>query len=149
MARTHTQLSREERWRLARVHAEGRARQIAATRHRELKRNAAGRLRATLSSKASALAAGADAALREQVHAEPASRQVAGRLSRAIYRFIHAQIARTKDYRFARPRGRVKRGYSRTRGARGSTDYLQERRPLSERPLRPTRGWSTATGRWT
>ena len=48
MARTHTQLSREERWRLARLQAEGRsARQIAATLDRapstitrELKRNA-------------------------------------------------------------------------------------------------------------
>ena len=165
MARTHTQLSREERWRLARLHAEGRsARQIAATLDRapstitrELKRNARAdggydpdyAQQQTRARRFRGLRLERDAALREQVlnmlAAGLSPQQVAGRLKReagrhvispeSIYRFIHAQIARTKDYRFARylPRGRVKRGYSRTRGARGSTDYLQERRPLSER----------------
>lgn len=165
MVRRRTQLSREERWRLARLHAEGRsARQIAATLDRapstitrELKRNAradgsydpdyaqlqtrARRFRGSRLER--------EDELREQVldmlAAKLSPQQAAGRLKReagrhvisaeSIYRFIHAQIARTKDYRFAHylPRGRVKRGYSRKRGARGSTAYLQQRRPLSER----------------
>lgn len=71
--------------------------------------------------------------------------QVAGRLARdhnrcvisyeTIYRFVHAQIARTKDYRWRHylPRGKSKRGW---RGRRGgsSAQFMAHRRPLSERP---------------
>ena len=71
--------------------------------------------------------------------------QVAGRLARerqmpsvsheTIYRFIYAQIARTKDYsgRNFLPRAKSKRGW---RGPRGgsSTIFIEGRTPLSERP---------------
>ena len=71
--------------------------------------------------------------------------QVSGRLARdsgvgvisheTIYRFIHAQIARTKNYgwRHYLPRGKSKRGW---RGRRGGSpaSFIAHRRPLSERP---------------
>jgi IS30 family transposase len=71
--------------------------------------------------------------------------QVAGRLARdaghkvisyeSIYRFVYAQIARTKDYRWRHylPRGKSKRGF---RGRRGgsSVSLIEGRIPVSERP---------------
>ncbi len=71
--------------------------------------------------------------------------QVAGRLAReagqpvisheSIYRFIDAQIRRTKDYawRHYLPRGKAKRGW---RGRKGGSpaSFIQHRRPLAERP---------------
>jgi len=71
--------------------------------------------------------------------------QVAGRLSleagrqvishETIYRFIYAQIARTKDYswRHYLPRAKSKRGW---RGRKGGSpaSFIAHRRPLSERP---------------
>jgi IS30 family transposase len=52
-----------------------------------------------------------------------------------IYRFIHAQIARTKDYAWRRylPRAKAKRGY---RGRRGGSSalHIQGRVPIGERP---------------
>ena len=71
--------------------------------------------------------------------------QVAGRLARengrkvisyeSIYRFIYAQIARTKDYAWRRylPRGKSKRGL---RGRRGGSaaSFIEGRVSLSERP---------------
>ena len=71
--------------------------------------------------------------------------QVAGRLARdtgesvisheTIYRFIYAQIARTKNYawRHYLPRGKSKRGW---RGRRGGhpASFIAHRRPLCERP---------------
>jgi IS30 family transposase len=71
--------------------------------------------------------------------------QVAGRLAReagrpvisyeSIYRFIYAQIARTKDYRWRHylPRGKSKRGF---RGRRGgsSASFIEGRISLAERP---------------
>lgn len=71
--------------------------------------------------------------------------QVSGRLAlergkrvishETIYRFIHAQIARTKDYswRHYLPRGKSKRGW---RGRKGGSpaSFIAHRRPLSERP---------------
>jgi transposase, IS30 family len=71
--------------------------------------------------------------------------QVAGRLAReqakpsvsheTIYRFIYAQIARTKNYswRTYLPRSKSKRG---CRGRKGgsSTSFIEGRIPLSERP---------------
>jgi len=72
--------------------------------------------------------------------------QVAGRLAReagrplvsyeSIYRFIHAQIARTKDYRWRHylPRAKSKRGF---RGRRGGSaaKLIQGRISVAERPL--------------
>ena len=65
--------------------------------------------------------------------------QVAGRLDcvgkETIYRFIHAQIARTKDYRWRHylPRGKSKRGW---RGRRGGSPalHIKGRVSISERP---------------
>jgi len=71
--------------------------------------------------------------------------QVAGRLAReqgrvivsheTIYRFIAAQIARTKDYawRLYLPRGKSKRGY---RGRKGgsSAEHIKNRVPIALRP---------------
>ena len=71
--------------------------------------------------------------------------QVSGRLARetgsqvisheTIYRFIHAQIARTKDYSWRNYllRGKSKRGW---RGRRGGSpaSFIAHRRPLCERP---------------
>ena len=71
--------------------------------------------------------------------------QVAGRLAleagrrvisyETIYRFIYAQLARKKDYawRHYLPRAKSKRGW---RGRKGgsSVAFIQQRRPLSERP---------------
>ncbi len=71
--------------------------------------------------------------------------QVAGRLARetgmrvisheTIYRFIYAQIVRTKNYswRHYLPRGKSKRGW---RGRKGGSpaSFIAHRRPLSERP---------------
>ena len=54
-----------------------------------------------------------------------------------IYRFIHAQIARTKNYawRHYLPRGKAKRGY---RGRKGGSSVLHivGRVPIAERPAR-------------
>jgi IS30 family transposase len=72
--------------------------------------------------------------------------QVSGRLKleanqpiishESIYRFIHAQIARTKDYSWRRllPRGKSKRGF---RGRRGGSpaSFIDGRVSISERPL--------------
>jgi IS30 family transposase len=72
--------------------------------------------------------------------------QVAGRLAReagrrvisyeSIYRFIYAQIARTKDYHWRRllPRGKSKRGFRGRRGGSSAT-FIKGRVPLSKRPL--------------
>ena len=71
--------------------------------------------------------------------------QIAGRLARetgrkvisyeSIYRFVHAQIARTKDYswRHYLPRGKSKRGF---RGRKGgsSANLIEGRVSLAERP---------------
>ena len=70
--------------------------------------------------------------------------QVAGWLARkasrtvsyeSIYRFIYAQIARTKDYRWRHylPRGKSKRGLRSRRGS-SSTNFIEGRISLAERP---------------
>src|SRR5574341_827341 len=55
----------------------------------------------------------------------------------SIYRFIYAQIARTKNYAWRRylPRGKVKRGY---RGRKGGSSALHivDRVSIAERPAR-------------
>jgi IS30 family transposase len=72
--------------------------------------------------------------------------QVSGRLAQdagkpvisheTIYRFIYAQIARTKDYswRHYLPRGKSKRGRYRRKGRTSSASFIAHRRPVSERP---------------
>ena len=72
--------------------------------------------------------------------------QVAGRLARdngecvvsheTIYRFIYAQIARTKDYAWRRylPQGRHKRGRRFGNKGRSPASFIAHRRPLRERP---------------
>lgn len=161
----YAQLSLEDRCRIAQLHAEGRSiRQIAAvvdrspsTVSRELKRNsgvqvgykpayAQGQTRARRW-KGSRLAR--DAALREEVLTRLGQgwspEQVCGALARehgrsvispeSIYRFIHAQIARTKDYSWRRylPRGKSKRGF---RGRKGGSSalHIEGRVPIAERP---------------
>jgi transposase, IS30 family len=83
--------------------------------------------------------------------------QVAGRLAReagrpvisheSIYRFIHAQIARTKDYRWRLylPRAKSKRGFHRRRSA-SSASFIDGRIPLSERP--PDAADRSTPGHW-
>src|SRR6266404_3324569 len=125
MDRQYDQLSLEDRCAIARLHAEGRSiRQIASALER-------------------------DAALRAQV-LEGLGRgwspeQVCGFLARqqgapvispeSIYRFIHAQIARTKDYSWRRylPRGKSKRGF---RGRKGGSSalHIEARVPIARRP---------------
>jgi IS30 family transposase len=72
--------------------------------------------------------------------------QVAGRLAKdeghgvvsyeTIYRFLYAQIVRTKDcsWRHLLPRGKWQRG-RRWSGKRSSASFIARRRPISERPL--------------
>jgi IS30 family transposase len=165
MDRTYAQLSLDDRCEIARLHADGRSiRQIAAaldrapsTVSRELKRNsgkqvgykpayAQGQTRARRW-------AGArlerDAALRAQVLTRLqqgwSPEQVCGALAvqhgramispESIYRFIHAQIARTKDYSWRRylPRGKSKRGF---RGRKGGSSalHIAGRVPIAYRP---------------
>ncbi len=71
--------------------------------------------------------------------------QIAGRLAReagrkvisyeSIYRFIYAQMARTKDYRWRHylPRGKSKRGFRGRRGGSSAT-LIEGRVSLAERP---------------
>jgi transposase, IS30 family len=73
--------------------------------------------------------------------------EVAGRLAResgrrvvsyeSIYRFIYAQIARTKDYRWRSylPLGKSKRGLRHRRSRSSSVAFIKGRIPLGERPL--------------
>ena len=83
--------------------------------------------------------------------------QVAGRLAReaghtvisyeSIYRFVYAQIARTKDYgwRCYLPRGKSRRGF---RGRRGgsSASFIEGRVSVAERP--PDAADRTTAGHW-
>jgi IS30 family transposase len=171
MGRGYQQLSLEDRCAIAGLQAEGRSiRQIASaldrapsTISRELRRNRSlergyrplyaheqFRARRWAGSRLER-----DPALRRAVLARLARgwspEQVAGRLARqagrkvisheSIYRFIYAQITRTKDYRWRRylPRGKSKRGlYGSSRGS--STTFIKARIPISKRP-------SSAAGR--
>ncbi|HUU45517.1 MAG TPA: IS30 family transposase [Acidobacteriota bacterium] len=165
MGQKYHQISIEERCEIARLRAEGCSlRQIAAaldrepsTIARELKRNRGqnGAYRAVYADQQSRARRWTgsrldrDSALRRTVLSGLkrgwSPEQVAGRLARdtgarvisyeTIYRFIQAQIVRTKDYtwRHYLPRGKSKRGW---RGRKGGSPALlmAHRRPLSERP---------------
>jgi transposase, IS30 family len=165
MGQRYSQLGLDERIEIARLRAAGASlRQIAAALDRapssitrELKRNSGAgaaykpaaaqerhRARRWVGSRLDR-----DQALREQVLAGLrrgwSPEQVAGRLAQApqavpispesIYRFVHAQIARHKDYswRHLLPRGKAKRGW---RGRRGGSSavHMAQHLPLSQRP---------------
>ena len=65
----------------------------------------------------------------------------------SIYRFIYAQLVRTKDYRWRRylPRGKSKRGW---RGRRGGSPviFIQDRIPIAQRP--PAAADRASPGHW-
>ena len=165
MGQKYGQITGEERCEIARLRSAGCSlRQIAATVDRapstvarEIKRNSRrngtyqpiaadqqSRARRWTGSKLDR-----DSTLREMVLSRLAAgwspEQVVGRLAwdtgarvishETIYRFIYAQIARTKNYawRHYLPRGKSKRGW---RGCRGGSpaSFIAHRRPLSERP---------------
>ena len=165
MGQKYAQITIEERCEIARLRASGLSiRQIAAaldrspsTVAREMKRNSSqngqyGAKYADQQSRARRWTGSKldrNNELRESVLSRLAQgwspEQVAGRLSRdtgaplisheTIYRFIYAQIARTKDYtwRHYLPRGKAKRGW---RGRKGgsSASFIALRRPVRERP---------------
>jgi transposase, IS30 family len=165
MGRRYKQLSLEERCQISQLQAEGSSvRQIAAaldrpasTIARELKRNSGGYVGykpsyAQEQAQARRWAGsrlerdgGLRRAVLERLGCGWSPEQVAGRLHReagrklisyeSIYRFIYAQIARTKDYRWRRylPRGKSKRGY-RSRTGRSSASFIQGRVSITERP---------------
>lgn len=177
MGREYRQIDLEERCEIARLHRSGLSiRQIAAaldrspsTVAREIGRNSSRqsgympgyadqqcRARRWTGSKLDR-----DPGLRERVLALLSlgwsPEQVAGRLAReadqtvisyeTIYRFIHTQIARTKDYRWRLylPRGKSKRGWYGRRGG-GAHTFISERRTVHERPAAATD--RTEPGHW-
>ena len=165
MGKRYTQLGIEERCAIARLRTEGRSiRQIAATLDRppptiarELKRNGTkdGGYRAVYAHEQAHARRwyggrlDRDDELRNDVLSKLqlgwSPEAVAGRLMRergknvisyeSIYRFIYAQIARTKDYSWRNllRRGKWRRG-RRRRGESSSARTILHRRPLSERP---------------
>jgi IS30 family transposase len=177
MGDRYGQLSLEERCEIARLQAEGRSqRQIAAaldrspsTISREITRNRGSYVGykpsyAQEQAKARRWAGSRlerDPELRravlQRLRAGWSPEQVAGRLARehgrklisyeSIYRFIHAQIARTKDYawRHYLPRGKSKRGF---RGRRGGSaaKRIEGRISVAERP--PAAADRKVPGHW-
>jgi IS30 family transposase len=165
MGRRYKQLSLEDRCEIARLHAGGHSvGQIAAaldrspsTISRELTRNSGREVgykpsyaqEQTRARRWRGSRLERDRVLRRMILQGLAGgwspEQVAGRLSRkagrtvisyeSIYRFIYAQIARTKDYGWRRylPRGKSKRGFRSRRGS-SSTNFIEGRISLAERP---------------
>jgi transposase, IS30 family len=165
MGRTYQHLSLEERCEIAQRRAAGQSiRQIAAaldrapsSLSRELKRNSGSRgayKPGYAEDQATARRWRGSKLLRnlelqtlvlDRLGRGWSPQQVAGRLAReqgrtvisheTIYRFIAAQIARTKDYAWRRylPRGKSKRGY---RGRRGGSaaEHIKHRVPIALRP---------------
>ena len=166
MGRRYKQLSLEERCEISRLQATGSSvGQIAAaldrspaTISRELSRNSGGTVgykpsyaqERTRARRWAGSRLERDPALRRAVFARLARgwspEQVAGRLAleagrkvishESIYRFIYAQIARTKDYRWRLylPLGKSKRGFRGRRGGSSAT-FIKARIPVSKRPL--------------
>jgi IS30 family transposase len=165
MGRKYEQLSLEERCEIARLQADGRSiRHIAAaldrapsTIAREVRRNAGRQVgykpsyaqEQTQARRWSGSRLEREPDLRRAV-LEGLARswspeQVAGRLARqagrkvisheSIYRFIYAQIARTKDYRWRHylPRRKSKRGFRGRRGGSSAT-LIEGRISIAERP---------------
>jgi IS30 family transposase len=177
MGRKYRQLSLEDRCEIARLQAEGRSiRQIAtaldcaaSTVFREIRRNR-GRQVGYKPSYAHEQAKARrwtgsrlerEPVLRRAVLGRLAAgwspEQVAGRLAResghkvvsyeSIYRFIYAQIARTKDYSWRNylPRGKSKRGFRGRKGGSAAT-FIEGRISLTERP--PAAADRTMPGHW-
>jgi IS30 family transposase len=166
MGRRYEQLSLEDRCELARLQASGRSiRQIAAaldrspsTISRELRRNRGAALgykpghaqERTQARRWMGSRLQRDPALRRAVLERLAQgwspEQVAGRLARergrkvisyeSIYRFIYAEITRTKNYRWRHylPRGKSRRGFRGRRGGSSAT-FIEGRISVAERPL--------------
>jgi IS30 family transposase len=166
MGRCYKQLSLEDRCEIARLQTDGHSvRQIAAaldrsasTISRELRRNRGREVgykpsyahEQTRARRWTGSLLERNPAVRRAVLKRLARgwspEQVAGRLARdlghpvisyeSIYRFIYAQIARTKDYRWRRylPRGKSKRGL---RGHKGGSSaiFIKGRIPIAKRPL--------------
>ena len=177
MGRRYEQLSLEDRCEIARLQTEGQSiRQIAAaldrapsTIARELKRNRGRHVgykpsyaqEQTQARRWAGSRLDRDPDLRRAVLDRLGKgwspEQVAGRLAReagrkiisyeSIYRFIYAQIARTKDYRWRHflPRGKSKRGF---RGRRGGSpaSFIEGRISVSERP--PAAAERATPGHW-
>ena len=177
MGKKYAQLSLEDRCQIASLHAEGRSiRKIAAdldrapsTVAREVKRNSGRKVgykpayadeqAAARRWKGSKLERKPE--LRQAVLQRLAQgwspEQVAGRLAldntaprvsyETIYRFIYAQIARTKDYswRLYLPRAKAKRGF---RGRRGGSpaSFIEQRISIAERP--PAAADRSNPGHW-
>jgi IS30 family transposase len=165
MGRWYDQLSLEERCEITRLQADGRSvRQIAAaldrspsTISRELRRNSGPAVgyrpgyaqEQTRARRWKGSRLERDDTLRHTVLNRLARgwspEQVGGRLAyeagrrvishESIYRFIYAQIARHKDYRWRHylPRGKSRRGLRGRKGG-GSVAFIEGRIPLSERP---------------
>jgi IS30 family transposase len=164
MGHKYQQLSLEERCTIARLQAEGRSiRKIAAALHRspstisrEIERNrGSDRYKPGFAHEQAQVRRwtgsrlenepGLRRAVLERLALGWSPEQVAGRLAReqgrtvisyeTIYRFIYAQIARTKDYRWRHylPRGKSKRGF---RGKRGgsSASFIKHRISVANRP---------------
>ena len=164
MGRGYSQLSLEDRCSIASLHEQGRSiRQIAsalgrsaATISRELRRNTqaagyrpSGAQEQTRARRWKGSRLEREDGLREEVLAGLrkgwSPEQVCGALRRrhgqplispeSIYRFIHAQIARHKDYswRHYLPRGKSKRGW---RGRKGGSSalHIEKRVPIAQRP---------------
>jgi IS30 family transposase len=166
MGRSYDQLSLDDRCEIARLSANGSSvRQIAAaldrspsTISRELKRNRGAQVgyRSSYADqqtrarrwKGSRLERQEDlrAAVMERLARGWSPEQIAGRLARehgrkvisyeSIYRFVYAQIARTKDYRWRRylPRGKSKRGCRGRKGG-GSPNFIEGRVSVANRPI--------------
>jgi len=165
MGRNYEQLCLEDRCAIARLSADGHSdRQIAAaldrspsTISRELKRNRGAQVgykpgyaqQQTRARRWKGSRLEREESLRAAVIERLASgwspEQIAGRLARergrkvisheSIYRFIYAQLARTKDYRWRHylPRGKSKRGCRGRKGG-GSQNFIEGRISLAERP---------------
>lgn len=165
MGRQYDQLSLEQRCEIARLRADGcSVRQIAAimdrspsTVSREIKRNRgkhvgykptyaqeqtrARRWKGSRLEREPFLRG----AVMERLKCGWSPEQIAGRLARengrklisyeSIYRFIYAQMARTKDYSWRRylPRGKSKRGFRGRKGGSSAT-FIKGRVSLDERP---------------
>jgi len=166
MGRSYEQLSLDDRCEIARLSANGSSiRQIAAaldrppsTISRELKRNSGTQVgykpryaqQQTQARRWKGSRLERDESLRAAVIERLASgwspEQIAGRLKleqrrqvisyESIYRFIYAQLARTKDYRWRHclPRGKSKRGCRGRKGG-GSQNFIEGRVSLAERPI--------------
>ena len=177
MGRSYDQLSLDDRCKIAGLFADGRSvRQIAAavdrspsTVSREVRRNGGAQVgykpsyaqQQTRARRWKGARLERDESLRAAVIERLASgwspEQIAGRLKleqrrkvisyESIYRFIYAQLARTKDYRWRHylPRGKSKRGCRGRKGG-GSQNFIEGRVSVAKRPIEASD--RTTSGHW-